>query len=91
MTPPHFCWRELQNSQVRILIICHISDHEVIPVRCRRPAYYPQYTDRAIEQEQSDNVTPCADQLPLIADFASAYAEVNAEQSQIVSNLLSIS
>ena len=26
-----------------------------------------------------------ADQLPLIADFASAYAEVNAEQSQIVS------
>ena len=27
----------------------------------------------------------CADQLPLIADFASAYAEVNAEQSQIVS------
>ena len=28
-----------------------------------------------------------AEQLPLIADFASAYAEVNAEQSQIVSRL----
>ena len=32
-----------------------------------------------------------AEQLPLIADFASAYAEVNAEQSQIVSRLHTVS
>jgi len=30
-----------------------------------------------------------AEQLPLIADFASAYAEVNAEQSQIVAETFS--